>query len=228
MSVDPWAAIRLSIFVAGMATLLATPPALALAWVLARGRFRGKALLSTIVGAPLVLPPVVTGLLLLQLFGRNGALGAWLAEHGLPVVFAWPGAVLAALVMGFPQLVLTMRSAFEAVDPRFEEVARTLGASPAGAWARVTLPLAAPGIGAGMVLGFARALGEFGATAVLAGNMEGETRTLALAVYTLLQAPESTEELGTLVGASLGIALGSLIVHERLLARQRARKESPG
>ena len=223
MTVDPASAVWLSLTVATAATALAFVPALAAAWVLARWRFRGKAALTALVTAPLVLPPVITGLLLLRLFGRSSPLGAALVDLGVPVVFAWFGAVLAAAVVGFPLYVLTMRSAFEAVDRRYEEVSLTLGAPPAVTWWRVTRPLALPGIAAATVLAFARALGEFGATAVIAGNIEGRTRTIALAVYALLDAPDGDAAGRPLVAASVLLSLGALAAYEFLVRRQRAR-----
>lgn len=225
--VDPVQAVELSLSVAAVATLLAAAPALAVAWVLARWRFRGKALLTAVVTAPLVLPPVITGLVLLRVFGRSSPIGAALAAVGVPVVFSWFGAVLAAMVVGFPLYVLTIRSAFEAVDPRYEEVSLTLGVRPTATWRRITLPLALPGIAAATVLAFARALGEFGATAVIAGNIEGRTRTLALAVYTLLDAPAGGP-IWPLVAVSLGLSFGALGAFEWLVRRQRARLDLDG
>lgn len=225
MTVDPWSAIGLSLSVAAAATAAALVPAVAVAWVLARWRFRGKAALSALVAAPLVLPPVVTGLVLLEVFGRGSPLGRVLADAGVPVVFGWAGAVLAAVVVGFPLFVLTVRHAFEAVDPRYEQLSLTLGVPPAETWRRITLPLALPGIAAAAVLAFARALGEFGATVVVAGNLEGRTRTIALAVYALLDAPDGEPQVRVLVGASLLLSFGSLAAYELLVRRQRARLE---
>ncbi len=225
MTVDPWSALRVSLSVATVATAAALVPAVAVAWALARWRFRGKTALTLLVMAPLVLPPVVTGLLLLRLFGRTGWLGAPLAAAGIPVVFSWTGAVLAAGVVGFPLYVMTLRHAFEAVDRRYEEVALTLGAPPAATWRRVTLPLALPGLAAATVLMFARSLGEFGATAVVAGNVEGRTRTLALAVYALLDAPGGDAAAVPLVAASLLLSVVAAGTYEALVRRQRARLE---
>jgi molybdate transport system permease protein len=223
MVVDPVSAVRLSLVVGTLATLLGLVPALALGWLLARRRFRGKAVLSTLVLLPLVLPPVATGLLLLGLLGRATVVGGFLAGVGLPVTFSLFGAVLAALVVGFPLYVLSIRGAFEAVDVRFEEVSATLGRSPRETWRRVTLPLALPGIAAGMVLAFARGLGEFGATVVLAGNMEGKTRTIALAVYALLDAPGSDRQVTVLLLASIVLSLLALAGFEALDRYQRKR-----
>ncbi|MEQ1570426.1 MAG: molybdate ABC transporter permease subunit [Myxococcota bacterium] len=223
MTVDPISAIGLSLSVATAATALAFPPAVLVAWALARWRFRGKSALTAVVTAPLVLPPVITGLVLLRLFGRSSPIGAALADAGVPVVFSWFGAVLAAGVVGFPLYVLTIRSAFEAVDRRYEEVSLTLGAPPAATWARITLPLSLPGIAAATVLAFARALGEFGATAVIAGNIEGKTRTIALAVYALLDAPDGEAQARPLVLASFALSFGALALFELLVRRQRVR-----
>jgi molybdate transport system permease protein len=223
VTVDPFSAIGLSLGVAFAATLAGLVPATAVGWVLARWRFRGKALLSALVMAPLVLPPVVTGLLLLELFGAGSPVGSALAAVGLRVTFSWVGAALAALVVGFPLHVIATRSAFEAVDVRYEEVSLSLGAPPARTWWRVVLPLAFPGIAAGTVLAFARALGEFGATAVVAGNMEGRTRTLSLAVYTLLDAPDGRAAVLPLVAASAGLSITALWAYEMLIRRQRRR-----
>lgn len=225
MTPDPSSAIRLSLVVGAVSTVAALGPALLCAWLLARGRFRGKALLSAALLAPLVLPPVVTGLLLLRLFGRASPVGAALAAWGVPVPFSLVGATLAAVVVGFPLYVMAIRAAFEAVDPRLEEVSWTLGVPPRRTWLRVTLPLAAPGILAGMVLAFARGLGEFGATAILAGNIEGRTRTIALAVYSLLEAPDGEDGLRTLLGASLGLSALALAGYEALQRWQRRRLE---
>jgi molybdate transport system permease protein len=215
--------IALSLLVATVGAALGLPPAVALGWLLARGRFRGKALVSAIVLLPLVLPPVVTGLLLLRLLGRRAAIGGWLDAIGAPIPFTTLGAVVAGLVVGLPLYVLAARAAFEAVDRRLEDVACTLGASRAEAFRRVTLPLAAPGLLAGGVLAFARALGEFGATAVLAGDVPGRTRTIALAVYALLGAPGGEGAAMQLAGASVAMSVVALALHELLVARHRKR-----
>jgi molybdate transport system permease protein len=221
-------AVRLSVVVGLVSTLGALPFALVCAWVLARVNFRGKAILSAIVLAPLVLPPVVTGLLLLRLFGRASPLGGALEAVGWPITFSLTGAVLAAAIVGFPLFVISIRSAFEAVDPRLEEVSLTLGVPPPATFRRVTLPLALPGIAAGMVLAFARGLGEFGATAVIAGNMEGRTRTIALAVYALLDAPDGEAGLRVLLAASVGLSVLALVCFEALMRWQRRRLELDG
>ncbi len=225
---DAGSAVRLSLVVALLATLVGLVPAVLLGWVLARRDFPGKALVSTLVLAPLVLPPVVTGFLLLSLLGSRSPLGGVLAGLGLPVPFTLLGASLAAMVVGLPLYVLAVRGAFEAVDPHYEEVSRSLGVPPARTFLRVSLPLALPGIAAGAVLAFARALGEFGATVVLAGNVEGETRTIALAVYTLLESPGGEGTTWTLVGASVVLSLLALVGYEALSRRQRDRLERHG
>lgn len=221
--IDPLRAVWLSVVVGGAATAAGLLPALGLGWLLARGRFRGKALLSALVLAPLVLPPVVTGLLLLRALGRGTPLGDTLAAIGLPVPFTLVGATLAALVVGFPLYVLSVRGAVEAVDPRYEEVSLTLGVPPAATRRRVLWPLALPGVAAGVVLAFARALGEFGATAILAGNIEGRTRTIALAVYALLDQPDGEGAIRLLLFASVGLSVGALVGFEALNRWQRRR-----
>ncbi|MDP2307423.1 MAG: molybdate ABC transporter permease subunit [Pseudomonadota bacterium] len=228
MILDVASAIRLSLLVGLGAAALGFVPATAVAWLLARGTFRGKSLLSALVLAPLVLPPVVTGLLLLRVFGRASPLGAALDAIGLPVPFTLLGAVLAALVVGFPIYVMTIRGAIEAVDRRYEEVSLSLGVPPARTAWRVTLPLALPGVVAGVVLAFARGLGEFGATAIIAGNMEGRTRTIALAVYALLDAPRDDPRTAWLVAASVALAFVALVGFEGLTRWQRRRLELDG
>jgi len=218
---DPWSAIRLSFLVALGATLVGFIPAVWLGWVLARKDFFGKSIISTIALIPLVLPPVVTGFLLLSLFGTQGPLGAWLADSGFPIPFTLVGATIAALTVGLPLYVISIRNAFQTVDPSYEEVAWTLGQRPGAAFRRVTFPLALPGIVAGAVLAFARALGEFGATVVLAGNIEGSTRTIPLAVYTLLESPEGREAIWLLVGASVLLSMMALLGFEALSRHQR-------
>lgn len=218
-------AIRISLVVALLATLAGLPLALGIGWLLARRTFPGKILVTTVVFAPLVVPPVVTGFLLLSVLGTQAPLGRWLAAAGVPVPFTLLGAAVAALVVGLPLYVLTVRNAFESVDPHYEEVSWTLGVPPRRTFLRISLPLALPGIAAGAVLAFARALGEFGATVVLAGNLEGETRTIALAVYTLLESPTGRDTTWVLVGASVALALAALLGYEALSRRQRRRME---
>ncbi|MFN7146977.1 MAG: molybdate ABC transporter permease subunit [Myxococcota bacterium] len=233
MLLDVPTAIRLSLVVGLAAALLGLLPATAAAWVLARGPSsdwwgRAKPVVSALVLTPLVLPPVVTGLLLLEVFGRNAALGGALADLGLPVPFTLFGAVLAALVVGFPVYVMAIRGALESVDPRYEEISHSLGVPPARTAWRVTLPLAFPGIAAGVVLAFARGLGEFGATAIIAGNMEGRTRTISLAVYALLDAPGDDPRVWQLVASSVALSVGALVGYEALGRWQRRRLELDG
>jgi molybdate transport system permease protein len=222
---NPWSAVRLSFWVALAATLAGFFPAVWLGWILARKEFFGKSVVATLALVPLVLPPVVTGFLLLSLLGNQGFLGGWLARIGLPVPFTILGATLAALVVGLPLYVVSVRNAFQTVDPAYEEVSWTLGRRPRPTFLRITFPLALPGIAAGAVLAFARALGEFGATVVLAGNIEGSTRTIALAVYTLLESPEGRDAIWVLVGASVLLSLLALLGYEALSRRQRAQME---
>jgi molybdate transport system permease protein len=221
--IDPASAVRLSLVVALASTLVGLAPAVGAGWLLARGRFRGKSLLTAIIMAPLVLPPVVTGLLLLRAFGRSTPLGGLLEAAGLPISFSLFGAGVAALVVGFPLYVLSIRGAFEAVDPRYAELSLTLGVPPRATWRRITLPLALPGVAAGAVLAFARALGEFGATAIIAGNIEGRTRTIALAVYALLDSPDGEAETTTLLLASVSLSAAALLGYELLNRWQRRR-----
>jgi molybdate transport system permease protein len=222
---NPWSAVRLSFLVALAATLAGFVPAVWMGWILARKDFVGKSLVATLALVPLVLPPVVTGFLLLSLLGTQSPLGMWLARMGLPVPFTLLGATLAALAVGLPLYVVSIRNAFQSVDPRYEEVSWTLGRRPWPTFLRITFPLALPGIAAGAVLAFARALGEFGATVVLAGNMEGSTRTIALAVYTLLESPQGREAIWFLVGASVILSLLALLGYEVLSRRQRRHME---
>lgn len=219
MSLRPeeWAALGLSLQVSLVATLLSLPLALWVAWLLARGQFPGKSLLSALVHLPLVLPPVVTGYLLLLSFGRNGVLGRWLEEvFGLVLAFRWTGAALAAAIMGFPLMVRAIRLAIEAVDPRLEEAAGTLGAGRFSRFALITLPLIAPGILAGMVLGFAKAMGEFGATITFVANIPGQTQTLPSAIYAFLQVPGGDSSALRLVALSALVAVGAVLVSEWL------------
>ena len=225
MSADVASPVLLSLYVGGLVALLGLPWAVLLGWLLARGRFRGRALLSAAVLTPMVLPPVVTGLLLLDVFGRTTTLGGWFAALGMPLSFSFAAAVLAALVVGLPLYVWSARAAFAAVDPRLEEVSLTLGQPPRRTFWRVTLPLALPGLAGGAVLAFARGLGEFGATAILAGNVQGETQTIALAVYALLEMPDGQIATRPLVAASVALSLGALVAYEGLVRWQRRRLE---
>lgn len=204
-------ALWLSLRVAAAAMLLSLPVALALAFALARGRWPGKALIEALVNLPLVLPPVVIGYALLISFGRQGLLGRWLHEtFGLTFVFTFRGAVLAAAVMALPLMVRAIRQAVEAVDRGLEDAARTLGASRLDAFASVTLPLTAPGLLSGAVLGFAASLGEFGATITFVSNVPGQTQTLPLAIYSALQSPDGDVAAARLVMLSAGLAFAAL------------------
>ncbi|MGO4711940.1 molybdate ABC transporter permease subunit [Bradyrhizobium sp. 2TAF24] len=224
ISPPEWTAILLSLRVATVATLIATPIGVAIAWLLARREFWGKALLDAIVHLPLVLPPVVTGYLLLLSFGRRGLFGGWLADHlGLVFSFRWTGAALACGVMSFPLLVRPIRLSIEAVDRRLEQAASTLGAAPWRVFLTVTLPLALPGILAGMVLGFAKAIGEFGATITFVSNIPGETQTISSAIYALIQTPEGDRAALRLVVVSVVIAMVALIGSE-WFARRATRR----
>jgi len=223
---DETEAVRLSLRVAFWAMLWSLPFGLAAALLLARGRFWGKSLLDGFVHLPLVMPPVVTGYLLLLLFGRNGPLGRFFADSfGIVFAFRWTGAALAAAVTAFPLMVRAMRLSLEAVDRRLEEAAGTLGAGRIFAFLLVTLPLMAPGIVAGMVLSFARSLGEFGATITFVSNIPGETRTLPLAIYTLTQTPGGDPAALRLTAVAVMLSLLALIVSE-ILARQIGRRLS--
>ena len=218
-----WTAILLSLRVAVVATLVATPFGIGLAWLLARREFWGKSILDALVHLPLVLPPVVTGYLLLLTFGRRGLVGAWLADHlGIVFAFRWTGAALACGVMSFPLLVRPIRLSIEAIDRRLEQASSTLGAAPWQVFATVTLPLALPGILAGMVLGFAKAIGEFGATITFVSNIPGETQTLPSAIYTFTQVPGGETGALRLTAISIAIAMIALIASE-LLARRVSR-----
>jgi molybdate transport system permease protein len=217
---DEWIAIRLSLRIALVATAVALPFGIAVAWLLARKQFWGKTLLDGVVHLPLVLPPVVTGYLLLISFGRRGAVGAFLADHfGIVFSFRWTGAALACGIMGFPLMVRPIRLAIEAIDRRLEDAAATLGANRLLVFITITLPLALPGLIAGFVLCFAKALGEFGATITFVANIPGETQTISAAIYTFTQSPGGDAAAGRLVLVAIGIALAALVVSEWLARR---------
>ena len=217
--------MRLSLLVAVTATLASLPLGVAVAWLLARRQFWGKTLLDTFVHLPLILPPVVTGYLLLIGFGRKGPIGEFLeSAFGIVLSFRWTGAALACAVMGFPLLVRAVRLSIEAVDQRLEAAAGTLGASPAWVFATVTLPLILPGIIAGMILSFAKAMGEFGATITFVSNIPGETQTLPSAIYTFTQVPGGDAGALRLTLVSIAISMAALIGSE-LLARRVAIKQ---
>jgi molybdate transport system permease protein len=219
-------AIRLSLRVAFWAMLCSLPVGVAVALILARGRFWGKSLLNAIVHLPLVMPPVVTGYLLLLLFGRKGPLGRLLAESlGIVLAFRWTGAALACAVMGFPLMVRSIRLSLEAVDRRLEDAAATLGANAFWVFVTITLPLILPGILAGMILSFARGLGEFGATITFVSNIPGETQTLPTAIYTLLQVPGGDLGALRLTLVSIAISLAALFASEALIERASRRAQ---
>jgi molybdate transport system permease protein len=215
-----WEAIRLSLQVAIVGVAGSLPFGIAIAWLLARRNFPGKSLVDGIVHIPLVVPPVVVGYALLVLLGRRGVIGAWLYENfDITLIFTWKGAAIASAVMGFPLLVRATRLSLEAVDRKLEAAARTLGASPLDVFANVTMPLALPGLLAGIVLAFARGLGEFGATIIFVGNIPGETRTIPIAIYTLTQDPEGDLAALRLSIISVILALIALMLSE-ILARR--------
>lgn len=221
---EEFSILLLSMRVALVSVLLSIVPGVALAWVLARRSFHGKALVELLTYLPLVLPPVVVGYLLLLLLGRRGVIGRAVHDHlGFDIAFTWKAAAIAAAVMGFPLLVRTTRLAIESVDPTLEHAARSLGASPLSVFFRVTLPLARQGLVAGVVLAFARSLGEFGATITVAGNIPGSTRTLPVAIYTLSQVPGGDAAAARLIIISIVLALAALVVSERLARRLRGR-----
>jgi molybdate transport system permease protein len=219
LSPDEWTAVHLSLRIAVVATFAALPFGIAVAWLLARKNFWGKAIVDGIVYLPLVLPPVVTGYLLLLTFGRKGLVGGFLENIGIVLSFRWTGAALACAIMGFPFLVRAIRLSFEAIDRKLEDAASTLGASPLRVFLTVTLPLALPGIIAGMVLCFAKALGEFGATITFVSNIPGETQTISAAIYTFMQIPGGEAGAGRLVIVAIILSFAALIASEWLARR---------
>lgn len=227
-SPQEWAAIGLSLKVATIGSLASLPFGIAMAWLLARRQFPGKLLLYGLVHLPLVLPPVVTGWLLLIAFGRQGIFGRALDSCcGIVFSFRWTGAALAAAVMGFPLMVRTIRLSIEAVDARLEQAGESLGAPPWAVFFTVTLPLAAPGVIAGLILGFARAIGEFGATITFVANIPGETQTIATAIYGYTQEPGAEFSIVRLTLVAIVIAFAALIASELLAARVSARAAEP-
>jgi molybdate transport system permease protein len=221
-----WQALALSLRVSLTAVAASLPLGVAAAWLLVRAPFPGRSLLDGLIHLPLVLPPVVVGYLLLLLLGRNGVAGAWLDEtFGIRLAFTWQGAAVAAAVMGFPLMVRAIRLSLEEVDARLEDAARTLGAGPWRVFATVTLPLIAPGVIAGCLLSFARALGEFGATITFAANIPGETRTLPLALYSALQMPQGDIAAARLAVISVLLAVVALALSEWLARRARRGRE---
>lgn len=224
LSPQDWTAVQLSLRVAAVSTVVALPFGIAIATLLARKEFWGKALLDAMVLLPLVLPPVVTGYLLLITFGRRAPVGAFLADHfGIVFSFRWTGAALACGIMAFPLMVRAIRLSIEAIDTRLEDAAATLGANRVWRFATVTLPLALPGIIAGAILSFTRALGEFGATITFVSNIPGETQTISAAIYTLTQVPNGDADALKLVIVSVIISLAALIAAEWLARRATAR-----
>lgn len=221
---DEWRAVALSLRVSFWATLISLPQGIFIAYALARWNFWGKHILNGIVHLPLILPPVVTGYLLLVTFGRKGSIGQYLDQwFGIVFAFRWTGAALAAGVMAFPLMVRAIRLAIEAVDPRLEQAAATLGASRTWVFATVTLPLILPGIIAGAILAFAKAMGEFGATITFVSNIPGQTQTLPSAIYAFLQVPGGEGNAARLVWIAIAIAMLALLASEwlaRLVARR--------
>lgn len=221
MTAGDWQVVWFTTWVSALSTLLILPPGLALAWLLARRDWPGKSVIETLVSLPLVIPPVATGLILLKLFGRRGPLGGFLHDTlHLDIVFTWRAVLIALGVMSFPLLVRSTRVAFEQVNPRLEQIARTLGASNWRVFFTISLPLAKRGVIAGMILAFARALGEFGATIMIAGNIPGQTSTLSLQIFQSVQLGDDSHALG-LLAVSVALAFAAVWTSELLLRRHR-------
>ena len=221
MTAEEWQIVWFTAWVSALSTLIVLPFGLALAWALARRDWWGKSIVETLVSLPLVMPPVATGLILLKVFGRRGGIGGFLHDHfNMDVVFTWRAVVVALCVMSFPMLVLFARVAIEEVNPRLEQIARTLGASPLRVFFTITLPLAARGIIAGMILAFARALGEFGATIMVAGNIPGKTTTLSLSIFQNVELGEDSHAF-RLLGVSVLLAFIAVWSSQFLLRRKR-------
>ncbi|OFW47000.1 MAG: molybdenum ABC transporter permease subunit [Acidobacteria bacterium RIFCSPLOWO2_12_FULL_67_14b] len=218
MTADTWAIARFTVLMALTATALALPPAVAAGWLLARRSFPGKTLVETVVSLPLVLPPVATGLLLLWLFGRRSPVGKALDAAGIEIIFTWKAVVIAMMVVSFPLIARTVRAGIEQVDRRFEDIAATLGAGPFRVFRTVTLPLAARGIIAGAILGFSRALGEFGATIMVAGAIPGRTQTLAVGIYTFVETGREQAAWGLLAVSAL-LAFAAIYASNRIVDR---------
>ncbi|UZW54279.1 molybdate ABC transporter permease subunit [Sphingobium sp. JS3065] len=220
LSPEEWGIVALSLQVSLVAVGLMLPVAFALAWLLARSRFPGKLLVDALVHLPLVVPPVVTGWLLLLLFGANGPLGRWFEQAlGVSFMFRWTGAALASAIMAMPLMVRAMRLSIEGIDRRLEQAAQTLGARPRRVFLTISLPLALPGILAGLVLGFARSIGEFGATITFVSDVPGETRTLPIAIYSALQMPGAETAVTRLAVISILLSLAALVASEALARR---------
>jgi molybdate transport system permease protein len=219
--VEIWRITWFTVVCAAGATVLIVPPGVVLAWLLARRKFPGRVLVETFVSLPLVMPPVATGLILLMLLSRRGSIGRLLERAGIDVVFTWKAVVLAMAIMGLPLLVRTARAGFEQVNVRYESVAATLGASPARVFLTISLPLAWPSVLAGAVLAFARALGEFGATIIVAGSIPGATRTLAVAIYGYAETGQDELAFALLL-VSVAIAFAALWTANRLVERRAA------
>jgi molybdate transport system permease protein len=220
MTAEEWRIAAFTLRMAATSTLLILPPGLLLAWLLARRNWPGKSLIETLVTLPIVMPPVATGLLLLQTFGRRRVLGRILDRFGIDVVFTWKAVVIAMMVMSIPLLLRAARTAFEEVNPRLEQIAATLGASPLRIFFTITLPLARRGVAGGVVLAFARAVGEFGATILVAGDIPGRTRTIALTIYERVQLGHDSSAY-RMVGVSAIIAFAALWISETLLRPRR-------
>ena len=229
LSPEEWGIVALSLKVGGVAVLATLPVAFGLAWILARYRFPGRVVLDALVHLPLVLPPVVTGWLLLIAFGPLGPAGRWLESwFGATLMFRWTGAALAAAIMALPLMVRAMRLSIEGIDRRLEGAARTLGAGRWHAFRTISLPLALPGILAALVLGFARSIGEFGATITFVSNIPGETRTLPLAIYSALQVPGGEAMVTRLALLSVALSLGALVLSEWLVRRTHGERQRRG
>jgi molybdate transport system permease protein len=220
---EEWSAVTLSLQVSFWATLFSLPLGIFVAYALARWNFPGKQLLNGLVHLPLILPPVVTGYILLLTFGTRGPVGSLLADWGIVLAFRWTGAAVAAAVMAFPLMVRAIRLSIEAIDPKLEQASATLGASPVWVFLTVTLPMALPGIVAGTILAFAKAMGEFGATITFVSNIPGQTRTIPSAIYAFLQVPGGEGAAMTLVIVSVVVAMGALLLSEVIGRRVAAR-----
>jgi molybdate transport system permease protein len=222
---ESWQAVKLSLLVATWVVIVGLPLSFGIAFILARYRFPGHFLLNAVVHLPLVLPPVVTGLLLLTVFGRGSAFGRWLADIGLSPAFHWTGAVIAALVMALPLMTRPMRIAIERIDKDYEFAAQSLGANRWRVFTKITLKMAMPGVIAGAVLGFAKALGEFGAIITFVGNIPNETRTLANLIYSLMQQPGKEAEMIWLIAIAAAISLLALFLSELALRRMHSKEK---